>query len=120
MLLFCANLSKLNDFTKFFFIFVETKTRDMTGNILPSKILCREIKRESKVTKSGIILEASILSKDPTITAEVVLVGSGAPVIGMPVSIGQVILFSPHAFQKVRVQEEDLILVDVRDILFYY
>jgi co-chaperonin GroES (HSP10) len=92
----------------------------MEGKVLPSKILVSEKKKEDKVTPSGIIISAAVSSKDPCVTGIVEMTGEGAPIIGMPVSIGNTVLFSPHAFQRVRYQEKDFMLLDIRDVLLFF
>ena len=88
-------------------------------NILPSKVLTKQREREDKRTAAGIIISANV-SKDPNVTATIIQTGSGAPQIGMPVKAGQTVLFSPHAFQKVRIDDEDYLIIDVRDVLAYW
>lgn len=90
------------------------------GQILPSKVLAKRIAKKERVTNSGIII-AEVVQKDPNITAEVLMVGSGVTnILETELLAGQTILFSPHAFQRIAVQDEELILVDCRDILFFF
>jgi co-chaperonin GroES (HSP10) len=90
------------------------------GHILPTKILAQERKKSDKITKAGILLSAAVTTKDPCITADVKLVGTGTPTIEMSVREGAVVIFSPHSFQRVRVQDEDFMILDIRDVLFFY
>jgi co-chaperonin GroES (HSP10) len=89
------------------------------GQILATKILAKEIIKTEKLSKGGIIVPSNA-GKDPNISAIVTLVGTGTPQIEMCVQVGQTILFNPHSFQRVRIAEDDFLLLDVRDVLFYY
>ena len=90
----------------------------MNGNILATKILCKEPPKVEAKTQSGIILPSAV--KTDQICGTVVLTGTGTPQIDIPVKIGQKVLFSPHAPQKVSIEGEDYLLLDIRDVLFYF
>ena len=90
-----------------------------SGNLLPTKILVSEVIKKDKETKSGIIISAT-LQKEPNISGDVVLVGSGTPQNEMLVSVGDRILFNQHAFQRLNIDEKPYMLVDIRDVLFMY
>jgi co-chaperonin GroES (HSP10) len=91
------------------------------GNLLPSKILLERIIKTEQVSKGGIIVH-STAGKDPNISGLVCMFGSGVLASldpAKPLKIGDKILFNPHSFQTVRIDEKDLLLLDCRDILFY-
>jgi co-chaperonin GroES (HSP10) len=93
-----------------------------TGNLLPSKLLLRKIIKKEQVTQSGIIVP-SMAGKDPNISGIVCLIGSGVASTldpSKPLQINDQVLFNPHSFQTVRISEEDLLLLDCRDILYYF
>ena len=99
---------------------MQTKTRNMTeGQILPTKILVRKFEKPDKVTKSGLLILKDI-DKDPNISGDVILCGLGTPLVEMSVKCGDRVLFNPHSFQKVRIDEDDLLLLDIRDVLFFF
>jgi co-chaperonin GroES (HSP10) len=91
-------------------------------NLLPSKILLKKIIKTEKVTQSGIIVP-STAGKDPNISGIVCLIGSGVATTldpAKPLQIGDQCLFNPHAFQTVRIDENDYLLLDCREILCYF
>ena len=93
-----------------------------SGNLLPSKILVKRIEKGETVTRAGLVILENA-NKDPNITALVNLIGDNVNTIlspSRPLNIGDQILFNPHAFQRVRIQEEDFLLVDCKDLLFYF
>ena len=93
----------------------------MNGFILPSKIMAKAIEKKDKVTQSGIIITAAIAERDPCITAIVTMVGDEVQSkYGINVKEGHTILFSPHAYQKVRIEDADFMLLDARDILYFW
>lgn len=90
------------------------------SNVLPSKILAKAIPKREKTTKSGIII-AEVVQKDPNISASVVLVGSGVhKILESELLPGHTILFNPHSFQRVVVEDVEYMLLESRDILFYF
>jgi co-chaperonin GroES (HSP10) len=92
----------------------------ITGNILPSKVLAKRILKKEKVTKTGIII-AEVVQKEINVTAEVVMIGSGvAKILDSELEIGQTMLFSPHACQRFNLEDQEMLLVDSKDILFYF
>ena len=99
----------------------QTKTRNMiTGaNVLPTKILVKALEKKEKSTQSGIIIPSNII-KDVNITADVILCGKGTPQIEMSVKAGERVLFNPHAFQRVILDDTEYGLIDVRDVLFFF
>ena len=99
----------------------QTKTRNMiTGaNVLPTKVLVKALEKKEKSTQSGIIIPSSII-KDVNITADVILCGVGTPQIEMSVKAGERVLFNPHAFQRVIIDDTEYGLIDVRDVLFWF
>ena len=92
----------------------------MTGaNVLPTKILVKAIEKKEKVTNSGIFIP-EVADKSPNIVGDVILCGVGTPQVEMSVKAGDRVLFNPHSFQKVRIEEVDYQLLDVRDVLFWF
>jgi len=83
--------------------------------ILPTKILLRPKREESKVTSAGIFIPetANKVSSQGT----VVLMGDSVKKMDDFISINSQVLFSPHAGIKVRYEDEDLILLGVQDVL---
>jgi co-chaperonin GroES (HSP10) len=88
--------------------------------LLPTKVLCVEQKKEDKVTGSGIIISAAISTQDRNITAKVVLTGEGTALMPMPVKEGHTVLFSPTVAQKLRLSDNEFLLIDARDILVFF
>ena len=92
----------------------------ITGaNVLPTKILVRAIEKKEKVTNSGIFIP-EVADKSPNIVGDVILCGTGTSQVEMSVKAGDRVLFNPHSFQKVRIEEIDYQLLDVRDVLFWF
>jgi chaperonin GroES len=91
----------------------------MIGRILPTKILLRESPKEEKKTASGIIIPDAVI-QTPTSMAIAVLVGEGTNVLPMIVKCGDKVLFSPHATAKVRIDDEDFLLLDIKDVFYIY
>jgi co-chaperonin GroES (HSP10) len=90
----------------------------MNGKILATKLLIRPQEKKEKITQSGIILTNIV--PDPCIRGTVLLSGGGTPQVEVPVKVGQQVLFPVRAPQQVRIDEEDLLLIDVRDVLYYF
>jgi len=86
--------------------------------VLPTKLLVKEPKKEEKVTQSGIIIPE--IASRITCEGTVVLTGEGTIALPMSVSIGDKILFSPHAAVKVKIEDEDFFLLNITDILLYW
>jgi len=107
-------------FPKLFVLLCILKNRKMieTGRILPGKILCKEPPKVEKKTTSGIIIPET--TKSPTIIGDVVLTGESLPTLKMVVSDGDKVLFSPHSFVRVVIDDEPYMLVNLQDILFIF
>jgi chaperonin GroES len=90
-----------------------------SGNVLPTKVLCKALVAKEEKTQSGIYIP-TVAQKESTTTADVVLTGEGTTLNPMPVKVGDRILFSPHACQKITLDKTEYLLVDSRDILFYF
>lgn len=100
----------------------ETKNKNemITGNVLPSKLLCKEPKKEeAKQTKSGLYIPESIIKHDQII-ADVVKTGYEHPSEEKPITIGHRVIFNPHSPQKVEIDGESYLLIDFRDVLYYF
>ena len=88
-----------------------------SGRILPTKILVREFEKKETLVGAGLLYKPATV-KEPMIRGEVVLTGSGTPQVEMSVRVGEQILFSPHVFQKVLIDNFTYFILDVRDCLF--
>ena len=89
------------------------------GNLLPTKILVKRIEKKEKVTNSGILIPA-LAGKDPNIAGDIVLTGAGTEAVPMCVKEGDRVLFNPHSFQTVRIDDVDYLLLDIRDVLYWF
>jgi chaperonin GroES len=91
----------------------------MEGKILPLYVLAKEIQQQEK-TERGIFIP--IVSKQPTVTADVILIGSGTKNEDMIISIGDKILFSQHAFRKFAhpLDKQEYLLVAQKDVLLIW
>jgi len=90
-----------------------------SGRIAPLKVLVKEPRREEEVKKSGIIIPHQVENK-PAITGKVVMVGDSTEQTKAFVRIGENILFSPHAPVKVKIDDEDYLLLNQTDVLFIW
>jgi co-chaperonin GroES (HSP10) len=88
------------------------------GNIGATKILCKEIIKDEKTTKSGLIIPN--ISKDPQTIATVIQVGSGTTAFPMETKVGERVIFYPIAAQRFNIEDEQVLLLDNRDILFKF
>ena len=72
-----------------------------------------------ETTKSGIVLPGQ--SKEKPQQAEVIAVGPGATVDGkevkMQVSVGEKVIFAQYSGTKVKIEEEEYIVIKQEDIL---
>ena len=84
------------------------------GNILPTKLLCKEVVKE-KVSKGGILLPGT--SRDPEIVGEVLQIGS-SPLI--EIKVGERVIFYPSSAQRFEIDGNPFMLVENRDVLFHY
>ncbi len=92
----------------------------MTGKILPLFILAKEIKKEEKTDK-GIFIPTAVI-KQPTITAEAVLVGESSKNDEMKVKVGDKLLFSPNVIRKFvhPLDKEEYLLLHQKDLLLIW
>jgi len=88
------------------------------GYVLPNKIVIKEVAETEKKTESGIIVP--VLGKNPQTKAKVVLVGTGTPEMPMNIPVGSIILFTPMAAQKFTFEDEEFLLLDQNNVLFWY
>jgi co-chaperonin GroES (HSP10) len=91
-----------------------------SGDILPSKLLCKEVIRKEKIINGIIIPETA--GKDPNISGTVSLIGANVLTLlspARPILLNDKVLFNPHAPQRVRIDGDDFLLIDCKDILFY-
>jgi co-chaperonin GroES (HSP10) len=87
------------------------------GRILPTKILVREIKKETEEVRPSGIITVSTQKNVPT-NGIVLLTGEGTPTLKMPVKEGDTVLFTPLSGQRFSLNGEDLILLETSVILF--
>jgi len=90
------------------------------GNVLPTKILVRKFVKPDKVTKSGILIASAVVKEENSIVGDVILCGDGTPAIPMYVKIGQRVIFNKHSAQNLTIEENPLLLLDVRDVLYFF
>jgi len=86
--------------------------------VLPTKLLVKEPKKEEKITGSGIIIPE--IASRVTCEGVVMLTGEGTSVLPMSVSIGDSVLFSPHAAVKVKIDDDEFFLLNITDVLLYW
>jgi co-chaperonin GroES (HSP10) len=90
------------------------------GNVLPTKLLVKKFIKPDKVTASGLVIPNTIIKEENSIVGDIVLCGEGTPTIPIPVKIGQRVIFNKHSCQSLTINEEPLLLLDIRDVLFYF
>lgn len=91
----------------------------MTLKPLFDRVIVRMVEAE-ETTKSGIILTGS--AKEKPQLAEVIAVGDGCPrdgkeAVSMKVSVGDKVLLSKYSGTEVKIDGEELIIVNMGDIL---
>jgi chaperonin GroES len=92
---------------------------DLTSKrVLPTKILLLPPKEEEKKTQAGIIIPET--AGKVTSLGTVVITGEGTDLIKMSISIGQKVMYSPHAGIRVRYEDEDYVLLNLSDVLLYW
>jgi co-chaperonin GroES (HSP10) len=92
-----------------------------TGDILPSKVLLKRFAKKEKVVGTIIIPETA--GKDPNLSGSVCLIGSNVQSLldtTRPLKINDTVLFNPHSCQTVRINDEDYLLADCKELLFYF
>jgi co-chaperonin GroES (HSP10) len=82
----------------------------------PTRILVKDIIEEEKVTKTGILLPSAVI-KAPTMKGKIITRGEGTNDIKIVFNIGETVLFSPHAGNKLTFEEQEYRLIDVADVL---
>lgn len=92
---------------------------DLTGKkVLPTKVLFRKLERETKLTAGGIIIPDN--AEDAIKVGEIVLVGSGTEAVPMPLKTGDKILYPPRAPLRVKLEDDELWLLNVTDVMLYW
>lgn len=91
----------------------------MTLKPLFDRVIVKMVEAE-ETTKSGIILTGS--AKEKPQLAEVIAVGDGNPrdgkeAVAMKVSVGDKVLLSKYAGTEVKIDGQELIIVNMGDIL---
>ena len=85
---------------------------------LGDRVVLKQTEKE-ETTKSGIILAAK--AQEKPVTAEVIAVGPGGMVDGkevtMQVKVGDQVIYSKHAGNEVKLDEEEYVIVKQSDIL---
>jgi chaperonin GroES len=85
---------------------------DLTSKrVLPTKLLLLP-------PKAGIIIPET--AGKVTSLGTVVITGEGTDLIKMSISIGQKVMYSPHAGIRVRYEDEDYVLLNLSDVLLYW
>jgi len=93
---------------------------ELTGRVMPTNILLKEIPKTEKITDSGIIIPDAVV-KSPTSMAVAVVVGEGTATQPMKVSVGDKILFMPHAATRVHIPDKgEFLLLESKNILYIY
>ena len=88
------------------------------GNIGGTKILVKEVIKKETTTKTGIILTA--VAKDPQITGDVIQIGRLVASDPFETAVGERILFYPHSAQRFKIGDDEVMLLDNKDILFRF
>ena len=92
---------------------------DLTDkNVLPTKLLVKRVPREQRFTAGGLVIPDS--AEEATTIGEIVLKGTGTAAVPMPVNIGQRVMYPPRVPIRVKIEDTDYWLLDVRDILLYW
>ena len=93
----------------------------MSDKIKPlgDRVLIKALEREEK-TKSGIVLPDT--AKEKTQEGKVIAVGSGKTLdngtkVALEVQVGQKVIFSKYAGTEVKLDGEELMILNERDIL---
>jgi co-chaperonin GroES (HSP10) len=110
----------VNGISKYYINFVKTKKQKVMiekGRILPGKVLVKPLKQDDK--KGSIIIPSDVI-KPKTYAGELVVIGDPLPTFKVELSVGEKILYPPHAFAKVEIDGVELNLLNVTDILFIW
>ena len=86
--------------------------------VLPTKLLVRESIKENKKTPSGLFIPDT--ASRITCEGTAVVCGEGTPSVRMVVAVGQTVLFAPHASIKVKIGDDDFLLLNITDILLFW
>lgn len=81
-----------------------------------TKVLCEDIADVETVSKAGILLPSAVI-KPNTMKGKVLEIGQGTPDIKIAYSIGDTVIFTPHAGQKFQFEGKELRLLDVNEII---
>lgn len=87
-------------------------------HVLPTKLLIKRIPREKRFTPGG--LEIPDTAEEATTIGEIVIVGEGTPAVPMPMHTGQRVMYPPRNPVRVKIEDADFYLLDVRDVLLYW
>jgi chaperonin GroES len=82
---------------------------------LGARILVRPNLADKK-TESGIIIPDAVVEKEKPTIGEIVDVGPGTTDEPMVVKVGDKVMFGKHAGSEVDLQEEKLLIMNLRDI----
>jgi co-chaperonin GroES (HSP10) len=88
------------------------------GFILSTKLLIKPEEIKEKTSAGGLILPNT--RKAPQIAGTVIKVGTGTDLVPMVVKEGNTVLFYERGAQPVQIDGEDLLLLDIREVLFFY
>ena len=89
------------------------------GSVLPTKLIVSEIKPVEQKRESGIILPNPV-RKNPQTMGKVLLTGTGTENQPMMIKEGQIVVYTPLSGQRFILDEEELVLLDQANILFFY
>ena len=87
------------------------------GFILSTKIFVKPEEIKEAKSSGGILLPN--IRKAPQISGTVIKTGSGTDLVPMVVKEGTTVLFYERSAQPVQIDSQDLLLLDIREVLFH-
>jgi len=87
----------------------------MTIRPLGDRLLIKPIS-EDEVTKSGIILPATV-DREKKAEGEIVAIGNGEKVSKLELAIGQKVIFGRYAGEEIKVEDQDYRILEYKDVL---
>jgi co-chaperonin GroES (HSP10) len=88
-----------------------------TGFILATKLLIKPEEIKEQVSSGGLILPNT--RKAPQISGTVLKTGTGTEQVPMVIKEGATVFFYERAAQPVQLFGQDLLLLDIREVLFH-
>lgn len=86
----------------------------MQGKLHPTKMLVLDEKQEEKKTATGLIIPST--ARFPTHRGTVILTGKGVGEVGMPYTIGDIVLYNPNAGLMVTINDVNYRLIDLQEV----